>query len=88
MNITTGQHLRVTALQTHIVTEYDAVAQTEGSTIRTKEISLGAVYEGIVTGAATDGFFDLKIADGSVLGFYARDGTIKIDVLDTPDRGH
>lgn len=94
MNITTGQRLRITTLVTHIVIDDDALdvvteqARRQGRNdfaVPKKELPIGATYEGIVTDAGPDGFFDLTMADGTALGFYAPDGLIKIEVLDTPD---
>jgi hypothetical protein len=89
-DVQTGQRARVTLLADIIATDDDAIgavaeqARREGKMsfpVPKKTIPAGAVYEGIVTDADSDGCFDLNLHDGEAIGFYAHGSCFLIELL-------
>jgi hypothetical protein len=89
-DVQTGQCVRVTLLTDIIATDDDAIeaaveqARREGQRsfpVPKKVIPAGTVYEGIVTDADNDGFFDLNLDDGEAIGFYAHGPCVLIELL-------
>jgi hypothetical protein len=89
-DVQTGQRVRVTLLADTIATDDDAIgaaaeqARREGKMsfpVPKKTTPAGTVYEGIVTDADNDGFFDLNLDDGEAIGFYAHGPCVLIELL-------
>ncbi len=83
-DVRTGDRVRITTLVPIIATDDAALdaamaqARADGRSSFTvpKIITpAGTCYEGIVTDTDSDGFFDLTMADGDTLCFYAHDDT-------------